>query len=388
MTKIEWCEESWNPIVGCSLVSPGCTNCYAMRQAARIEAMFVGTHMKAGGGTPFAPSHYAGLTQDSKAGPVWTGKVAMVDNHALTKPLRWKRPRRVFVNSMGDVFYKDVERWWIARVFGVMIASHHLKGHIFQVLTKRSAEMRIVLNDPEFWDEVNAFAETEVMDRVDPLARRRDDARATLRDYGPDDPPPFIWLGVSAEDQDRANERIPDLLATPAAVRFVSAEPLLGLIDLVNPLYRGEGGITMRGYLRDKAEPDDFHFHANKLDWVIVGGESGEGARSMHRKWARDIRDQCDRADVPFFFKQWGEWIDSDEWIAGLKANGAVAVSGVDLRYDLRPLTFGQAAQIAENAGWECAHGSDGSTAIRVGKRRAGRRLDGVEHNAFPRDAA
>ena len=214
MTKIEWCEESWNPIVGCSLVSPGCTNCYAMKQAARIEAMFVGTHMKAGGGTPFAPSHYAGLTQDSKAGPVWTGKVAMVDNHALTKPLRWKRPREIFVNSMGDLFHEAVPDAWIDRVFAVMALAPQ---HTFICLTKRAKRMREYMASGRA-TAVGREAFAMVLDdhARNPKSNLGDGIKLTgdifhLAAW----PLPKVVLGVSAEDQPRADERIPELLATP-----------------------------------------------------------------------------------------------------------------------------------------------------------------------------
>ena len=130
-SKIEWTEATWNPIVGCSVVSPGCTNCYAMKMAARIEAMAIGQTTK-NGSPGLAPTHYAGTTQSSKAGPVWTGKVALAPDHILTQPLRWKRPRTIFVNSMGDLFHEDVPDEWIDRVFAIIALCPQ---HTFQVLT-------------------------------------------------------------------------------------------------------------------------------------------------------------------------------------------------------------------------------------------------------------
>jgi protein gp37 len=203
------------------------------------------------------------------------------------QPLRWRKPKRILV--MGDLFEDDVPDEWIDRVFAVMALAPQ---HTFLVLSKRPARMRDYLKEvvqsgrwliwphPTFGHDIFApEARWEVMTR-------------------------HIWPGVSVEDQARANERIPILLDTPAAVRWISAEPMLGAIDLAGPLYRGEAGITMRGYLRDKSEPDDFHYHARKLDWIVAGAESGPGARPCNIEWIRSLRDQCAAAGVPFFFKQ------------------------------------------------------------------------------------
>lgn len=250
-TKISWAKDTWNPIVGCSVVSPGCTNCYAMKMAARLEAMSV-NHTAKHGGDPGPLVHYQGTTEKTNGGAVWTGKIAMAPDHILTKPLRWKKPRKVFVNSMGDLFHENVPDEMIDEVFRVMVRAPQ---HTFQVLTKRSARMLkyVTMLGPK------------------PLTDN-------------------IWLGVSAEDQERADERIPDLLATPAAVRFVSAEPLLGPILLpgLYPVCYGDDGII----------------NTPALDWVITGSESGPKKRPMNEDWVRWIRDQCIDADVPFFFKQ------------------------------------------------------------------------------------
>jgi protein gp37 len=210
-TGIEWTDDTWNPIVGCSVVSPGCTNCYAMRQA--------GTRLDGNPATPL----YAGTTQRSKAGPVWTGKVALATDKTLLAPLRWRAPRRIFVNSMGDLFHEAVPDEWIDRVFAVMALAPQ---HTFQVLTKRSKRLRAWFAGTE--DTGDAF--TRILSRAPKMMEGGDDWWDFLSDRGW--PLPNVWLGVSAEDQPRADERIPDLLATPAAVRFVSAEPLLGAIDL------------------------------------------------------------------------------------------------------------------------------------------------------------
>lgn len=219
MTKIEWTEQTWNPIAGCSLASPGCTNCYAMTMAARIARM-----------NPEL-EHYRGLTQSSKAGPVWTGKVALAPEHTLTAPLRRRKPTMYFVNSMSDLFHEDVPDEWIDRVFAVMAlcrdgasgADPHPREHTFQVLTKRSKRMQSYMTA--------GGVAARVMDAAELIACGGEKAKSWGPDWTMPWPLPNVWLGVSCEDKRRADERVPDLLATPAAVRFVSAEPLLGPID-------------------------------------------------------------------------------------------------------------------------------------------------------------
>lgn len=289
---IEWTDTTWNPIVGCSVVSPGCTNCYAMRLA--------GTRLK-------DVPKYHGLTRPSKAGPVWTGQWRFVEE-ALEQPLGWRRPRRVFVNSMSDLFGEGVEDWWIDRVFAVMACCPQ---HRFQVLTKRAERMRDYLNAEDIGLRVDAMVWSIVEERVDPHARRRDDIRAVAYDADEDWPLPNVEIGVSAEDQQRADERIPYLLQASAALRFVSCEPLLGPIDLCPFDTLGVG-----------------------LDWVIVGGESGPGARPMDLTWARAIKDTRQAEGVPVFVKQLGRecimnglpWrpgdrkgADMDEWPEDLR---------------------------------------------------------------------
>jgi protein gp37 len=345
-THIEWTDATWNPITGCSVVSPGCTNCYAMRLA--------GTRMK------HHPSR-AGLTRETKAGPVWTGEVR-VNWEWLDQPLRWSRPRMIFVCAHGDLFHESVDWETIAQIYGVGIAAHHLRGHILQVLTKRHERARELLNRDDFWDLANSTASMEITSRTDPLTRRSDDARATCDDYTPGNPPPGIWLGVSVEDQVRADERIPALLETPAAVRWLSMEPLLGPVDL-NALAEGAENLNALTGLRENPFGDIVtRRYGSKIDWVVVGGESGPNARPMHPDWARLIRDQCAAADVPFHFKQWGAWAPDP---AG---DRCVDLTGRNMP-NLEP------------------HGANGDGTVRVadvGKKRAGRLLDGVEHNGFP----
>lgn len=263
-TKIEWTDATWNIVTGCGVVSPGCANCYAMRLA--------GTRLKN------IPSR-RGLTREVNGNHVWTGEVR-VNWEWIDQPLQWSKACKIFVAAHGDLFHAKMATDDIATIFGVMVAAHHLRGHVFQVLTKRSDRMRAVLSDPDFWEQVNAHAEAEIMERVDPLARRRDDARATCEEYGPDNPPPGIWLGASVEDQQRADERLEDLRHTPAAIRFISFEPLLGAIFAENWFATGA-------------------FH-----WAIAGGESGPGARPMHPAWARSLAQQCRASGTAFFMKQ------------------------------------------------------------------------------------
>lgn len=316
MSKIEWTQRTWNPIVGCSIISPGCTNCYAMKMAGRLQALaakslpdveFIGMR------SPLA--HYLGTTQRSKAGAVWTGKVAPAPEHVLTGPLRRMKPSMYFVNSMSDLFHEDVPDEWILRVLDVIRATSHDGGansgrirhangmegqHVYQVLTKRSQRMRQFMRRLR-WDGERLF-----------LADDDKHARVILHN---------LWLGVSAERQQEADARIPDLLATPAAIRFVSCEPLLGPVDL-ETAWHGENSLDSEcwgdcAWCKDGRPPLHNCYRGRQtnvelergrsgLDWVIGGGESGPGARPMHPDWARSIRDQCQAAGVPFFFKQWG----------------------------------------------------------------------------------
>ncbi|MBN9078562.1 MAG: hypothetical protein BGN87_00355 [Rhizobiales bacterium 65-79] len=368
-SNIEWCTDSWNPIVGCSILSPGCTNCYAMKMAARVEKM----------GT--AP-HYAGTTKPSKAGPVWTGKLALAPEHILTQPLRWKKPRAIFVNSMGDLFHEDVPDEWIDRVFAIMALCPQ---HTFQVLTKRSARMREYMNGIQ---SKVPFLGRMPLERIHLEAAGHMEGDGGLMDILKEHgniyslycsvpwPLPNVWLGVSAERQAEAEERIPDLLATPAAIRFVSAEPLLGPIDF-ETLCTGWDFVDALKGLRYHDAPEPY-VGASKacphLDQIIVGGESGTGARPMHPDWARLIRDQCARAVVPFFFKQWGSHqvvydrdVDDPDW-------RKCAV--IRRRYP--------AGRWLNLAGGHGFHGERVVYAVPVIKHRAGRLLDGVEHNGVP----
>ena len=346
-SKIEWTDRSdWNPIRGCTRVSQGCTHCYAESIAARFSAA----------GQPFH-----GFARRTSQGPRWTGKVNVIWERAFL-PLTWRKPVKIFASSTSDFFHEALNPFDVASLFGVMIAAHHLRGHTFQVLTKRPERMAEWLNNPDWWEAVNAEAEAHVMERTDPLNRRSDDARATLSDYRPDNPPPGIWLGCSMEDQQSAESRRAAFEAVPAAVKFISYEPALGPLDL--------GGI------RASRDADgEVYLHdafITGIDWVICGGESGRGARPMHPDWARSMRDQCVAAGVPFFMKQWGEWAPGE--IAGDYLNPERPAKGISL---------------FDGTWSECwsevdGHYDDEPDLYRVGKARAGRLLDGREWAEFP----
>jgi len=266
-SSIEWTEATWNPTTGCDRVSPGCDHCYALTLAKRLKGM--------------GSAKYQTDGDPRTSGP---GFGLAVHHDALGIPLHWRAPRRVFVNSMSDLFHVGISDEFIAEVFAVMALAPQ---HTFQVLTKRHARMRALLGSREFV----ADAWARIAQRgVAPLPTNWW-------------PLPNVWAGVSVEDQKWADIRIPALLDTPAAVRWLSCEPLLGPVDLSAWIYgkvwpttargRGVGGMTMT------ADP-------SPIDWVVVGGESGPDARPMQATWVRPLRYQCQNARVPFFFKQWG----------------------------------------------------------------------------------
>jgi protein gp37 len=319
-SKIEWTEATWNPIRGCSCISAGCAHCYAEEIAARFSG---------------AGQAYEGLAEMTERGPRWTGEVQFVAEH-LRDPLRWKRPRRIFVNSMSDLFHEALACEEIDAIFAVMSLA---RQHTFQVLTKRPERMLEYLGKTEKEQE----------------ARQESIGEMGYADHGimfsgaPDCgegfhylewPLPNVWLGVSVENQQAADRRIPLLLKSPAAVRWLSCEPLLGSIDLC------EAGMKANGKLNILTGERAF------IDWVVVGGESGASARPMHSAWARGIRDDCIRCGTPFFFKQWGEW--SPDFPQGL--------------------SLAHREQIYQH----------GCTFYRVGKKKAGRVLDGRTWDEYP----
>lgn len=284
-SSIEWTDRTWNCVVGCQRVSPGCGGaagqggCYAERMAYRLEKM--------------GQERYVGLTKKTERGHIrWTGIARFVPS-ALAEPLTWRKPQRIFVNSMSDLFHEDITNEQIAAVWAVMILGH---WHTYQVLTKRADRMLAVLTDPSFYALVLKAADKIRTDRPQ------------LTQVGISDPAKYparnIWIGVSAEDQQRADERIPLLLKCPAAVRFVSAEPLLGPLRLTKYLDYCER-LDKHGIARSCGK----HIKCGKfcgIAWVIAGGESGPGARLCNVEWIRSIVEQCREAATLAFVKQLG----------------------------------------------------------------------------------
>lgn len=313
-TGIEWTDASWNPLRGCSRVSEGCRHCYAEQVAARFS----------GPGQP-----YEGL---ATRGPArWTGKVRLVEEH-LADPLRWTKPRRIFVNSMSDLFHESVPDEWIDRVFAVMALAPQ---HTFQVLTKRPERMRAYLS-PSFLRYGSIIA----------AASRLRDAAPRLCRIGISNPTvvhfPNVWLGVSVEDQRTADERIPLLLQTPAAVRFVSYEPALGPVNFDRCL-PGPGPTERASALIRWSGTSPCSAPSTGLDWIIVGGESGPGARPLDVVWIDETERQCRAAGVPLFVKQFGarpyvsnvnlyDWPDDVEFIDPPPEVSAAGAAGLKLR--------------------------------------------------------
>lgn len=331
-TGIEWADATWNPLVGCSAVSPGCDHCYAARESAgRLKHLPV----------------YSGLTDRHGQ---FNGIIRMLPERLL-QPYRWKRPRRIFVNSMSDLFHRDVDYEFVAKVFAAMALAPQ---HHYLMLTKRPHYMVDIVNDTggliSFQSEVRLSLERLAPDRV-----------PSLTDLWAGWPLPQVWLGTSIESN-RYVWRANHLRATEAAVRWLSLEPLLG------PL------------------PD---LDLTGIDWVVVGGESGPGARPMHPQWVRDIRDRCLAEGVPFLFKQWGEYRpaairddDSDQMVGGRvydnPRGGTASPAFRTAPGQWRLMRPGERRQNGDTML------DDDTIAIRLGKKRAGRTLDGRTWDQFP----
>lgn len=317
-SKIEWTDRTWNPVTGCTKVSQGCKNCYAERLYERFHG----------------PHSFKNIISHSER---------------LQQPLKWKQPSLIFVNSMSDLFHEDLPFEFIDKVFMVMALC---KQHTFQILTKR----------PERMVEYFSNHPAEILKPgFLPLSN--------------------VWLGVSVEDQVTADERIPLLLQVPAAVRFLSCEPLLGPINIYEYLWKGE--------MSEDGLSKTFTHH---LHWVICGGESGPKARPMHPDWARSLRNQCQAAGVPFFFKQWGEYLPYEETPQAPFYRSCATRE----EFDGHGMNF-----IDENgdAGrWNGYKWMDGFAALlyceqetslsvmfhRSGKKKAGNLLDGQQHFNYP----
>lgn len=281
-TGIEWTDATWNPVTGCTKVSPGCDHCYAETFAERWRGT-PGHHFEQGFDLVLRPDR-------------------------LEQPLRWTRPRRIFVNSMSDLFHQDVPDEYLDRVFDVM---EQARQHTFQVLTKRHARMRAYLRAraEKRWQYADKFEGTPTPGmQVSPAASH---ARLWATN-----PPPNIWVGVSVENQHWADIRIPALIDTPAAVRFLSCEPLLGPVDLWRSVC--PHALAWRGTTTTPPQRRDCCDTAvSEIGWVIVGGESGRGARPMHPDWPRSLRDQCVAAGVPYLFKQLGALLARELGVPG-----------------------------------------------------------------------
>jgi protein gp37 len=312
-TSIEWCDQSWPVVNGCRRISPGCQRCYAERLAASRLSK-----------TP----KYRGLAIYGQNGPHWTGETRLWVKD-LDMPLRLREPARIFVADMGDLFYEQVTNEEIAAVFGVMAAAPQ---HTFQVLTKRARRMR------EWFEWVASHEEEHGPppdDVVAVAASNYIDCDRVQRPW----PLPNVWLGVSVENQQYADERIPELLRTPAAVRFVSYEPALDLVDF-NRACWGEGKPRppLEIQARQLAPPGQEGWGAGfaplrALDWLIVGGESGPGARPFDETWARETVRQCRQADVPVFVKQMGSnaWMPSSgKWVTRYNGHIEFVYAGRD----------------------------------------------------------
>jgi protein gp37 len=300
-TGIEWTDSTWNPIRGCSRVSEGCRNCYAEAIAARFSG----------------PGHaYEGLAEfrvirqgskEERVEPHWTGELRLVEKH-LQDPIHWKKPSKIFVNSMSDLFHPQVKEEWLAWIFDVMARAPQ---HTYQILTKRPDRMRDALLSASSAEVVSAFENT----------------------YRQEWPPKKWFFGISVEDQETASHRLKSLvsLGDLALNIFVSYEPALGPVNWFETEF------------------------ADTIDWMICGGESGPHARPMSPVWARETKKFCEYHGIPFFFKQWGEWLPYD-----------------------------QVTDLARDCICDYVKNDTEARAYRVGKHYAGSSLDGIECKEFP----
>lgn len=329
-SKIEWTDKTWNPVSGCTKVSEGCRNCYAETYAHRFWG-------------------------ERKFSEV------LCHEGRLEDPLHWKKPRKVFVNSMSDLFHEEVPYRFVDKVFNIMARCPH---HTFQVLTKRPSLMLEFFNgaqarNPEWLDRCRLFG-------------------GHL---------PNVWLGVSVEDQKSANMRIPFLLHTPAAVRFISYEPALGPVDFTEIPNMRTNETVLSPECWGECDCDSLYGFdpgcrrhggdgnlKRKIDWIIMGGESGPNARPMDPDWARSVLGQCLTADVPFFFKQWGEWLPKCQDPHGIQ-------------YSMAHATKKSRNEKIFHQKWQWLTNDDGPRGeyVKTGKTKAGRLLDNCLWSQYPR---
>ncbi len=347
-TGIEWADATWNPVGGCARISPGCEHCYAeQRVAPRLHAQ---GH----------PVYKDAVAQHADGQWRFTGTMTMAPKHdaVWTQPARWRKPCVIFPCSTSDLFHERRSEADIDQVFAAMAVAPQ---HRYLVLTKRSDRMR-------------EYIETKIRKAPQWVSLPAIEGRVLLPYEG--GWPSYIWLGTSAEDQQHL-ARIYNLLHTPAVGHFVSLEPLLGPADLTE--IEHVPGHCLHALLGLIAEPDGTCSHVKGLDWVIAGGESGPGARPMHPDWVRQIRDQCAAFDVPFHFKQWGAWLP---WEPDQPPCWAAQNGQCEDRHTLFPADFDHADNWDDGL-W--ALPDAGQAAFqRVGKKAAGRLLDGRTHDAYP----
>lgn len=371
-TAIEWTHipgykgESWNPIRAlrngkpgwhCEHVTEACRNCYAEAQNRNTRNLAFGT------GLGYKPGHRADID-------------IVLDEKTLLAPLRWKKPRAIFVCSMTDLFGEWVTGAMLDRIHAVMALCPQ---HIWIVLTKRPERQREYLAFDDARQCVGWFAAPQIMTKHAPKWRGESvhgQNRIRVASAGLFWPLPNVWRGVSVCDQDDANAFVPILLATPAAIRFVSYEPALGPVDfhdlVVEDNRPGEQHFSALECDTDIADCAAEPWGTNVLDWIIAGGESGPNARPAHPDWFRSARDQCQAAGVPFFFKQWGEWAPGE--VAGPNERPINAATWFNDEWIFQRVGKAQPDD----------HRDDEPDMFRVGKTRAGRTLDGVEHSEFP----
>lgn len=334
-SKIEWTDETYNPVIGCTKVSAGCDNCYAERMADRLRLIYEAT-----GRNP----QYIDKTDMGK----WTGEVGCFED-LLDKPLHWRKPRRIFVNSMSDTFHPAVPFSFIDKIVDV---AEKCPQHTLQLLTKRASIMYDYSKYREFkWPE-------------------------------------NIIGMVTAENQERADWCIPYLLQCGFKTTGVSIEPMLGPVDLTRLEIPGTSSDGFDNYKCSPLRVQEGKYRyadLGPLHWVIVGGESGPNARPMHPDWVRSIRDQCVAANVPFFFKQWGNWLPMGQNSFNVATmtnrrtkNGEPIYTCTDGNEN--KIGSGVTAQIYQRKG------SGNKTVARVGKKKAGCLLDGKEWKQYPKE--
>lgn len=328
-TGIEWTQETWNPTIGCSMVSPGCEHCYAINTAWIRQA------------NPNMKGKYDNVVQKTAGGRLnWTGNINLGDN-ALRLPLKRKQPTLYFVNSMSDLFHPNMPEDWQDEIHAVMALCSH---HTFQVLTKRPELMAEYYRGN--WQErviakLRVVYQQESPQMFDLCADA--ERRLQINDYLQN-----IWQGTTVEDQQCADERIPHLLTVPAAVRWLSCEPMLGKVDISK-------------WLNSSTSQQN-------IDWVVCGGETGKESRPMFPTWAQGLRDQCLAADVPFFFKQWGDWYPLLEWKASNVRNKLYMWEDGSTEVDVYH-----------------KDGKGGQIMAKIGKKAAGNLLDFAEYRAMPK---